>query len=137
MSTPYDDPPTADATCPECGVDLVHHRCAARTRELNDAFRATPLSALRCILQGQLVITRGVAARGDDFFAQALAAVRAYSAFTPENDPWGEHDFGAVEVDGEKVFWKIDYRGPDEYLSLDPGDPEHTRRVLTILAEEY
>jgi Protein of unknown function (DUF3768) len=36
--------------------------------------------------------------------------------YTPEirlaqnNDRYGEHDFGAVEHGGVKIFWKIDYR---------------------------
>jgi hypothetical protein len=25
------------------------------------------------------------------------------------NDPCGEHDFGAVHIEGETVFWKIDW----------------------------
>jgi Protein of unknown function (DUF3768) len=34
--------------------------------------------------------------------------VRTFDNFTPENDPYGEHDFGAVEFDGEKWYFKID-----------------------------
>jgi Protein of unknown function (DUF3768) len=26
----------------------------------------------------------------------------------PVNDPYGEHDFGIIECEGERVFWKID-----------------------------
>ena len=87
----------------------------------------------------ELVITRGVEARGWDFIARALAAVRDFSDFTPDNDPYGEHDFGAFELDGVKLNWKIDcYDRALEYGSPDPGDAEKTRRILTILlAEEY
>jgi hypothetical protein len=59
--------------------------------------------------------------------------------FTNDNDPYGEHDFGAFDVDGARLFWKIDYY--DRSLSggsPDPTDPAVTCRVLTImLAWEY
>ena len=84
-------------------------------------------------------MTRGVAARGWDFMARALAAVRDYCDFTPDNDPYGEHGFGVFDLDGVKLCWKIDsYDLALEYGSPDPGDAEKSRRVLTILlAEEY
>ena len=68
-----------------------------------------------------------------------LAAVRTFDTFTRDNDPHGEHDFGAFAVDGEKCFWKIDcYDKSLEHGSEDPADPELTVRVLTVmLAEEY
>ncbi|MDF3016237.1 MAG: hypothetical protein K0R44_1462 [Thermomicrobiales bacterium] len=49
------------------------------------------------------------------------------------------HDFGALEVEGERLFFKIDYF--DQTLSAhspNPADETATKRVLTImLAEEY
>ena len=59
--------------------------------------------------------------------------------FTTENDPYGEHDFGSVTIDGTNLFWKIDYYDLSlQYGSSDPSDPAQTARVLTItLAEEY
>ena len=88
---------------------------------------------------GTLVITSGVAARGNDFIDRAVHAVREYSAFTEDNDPYGEHDFGSFEIDGENLFWKIDYYDRLlEWGTPDPADPDVTRRVLTILlSEEY
>ncbi|WP_413661945.1 DUF3768 domain-containing protein [Methylocystis iwaonis] len=32
--------------------------------------------------------------------------VMQFEAFTPDNDPHGEHDFGAFDHDGQKIFWK-------------------------------
>ena len=68
-------------------------------------------------------------------------AVRRYdfSAAGMDNDPYGEHDFGAIEVGGRKYFWKIDYYDPTfSWHSEDPTDPDKTRRVLTIMrADEY
>ena len=68
-----------------------------------------------------------------------LAKVRNFSQFTPDNDPYGEHDFGAFDHGGERIFWKIDYYDIElEHGSPDPADPEVTTRVLTILlADEW
>jgi len=105
----------------------------ARTRELNDLFRTEGRG------NGSVMITIGVKERGDAFVIKALQAVRSFSNFSTDNDPWGEHDFGAVEIDGEKVFWKIDCYD----LTLAEGSPNPanegvTHRVLTVmLANEY
>lgn len=106
---------------------------AARIRELNDAFRMGVPDP------SGWFATAGVTDLGTSFLASAVNAVRSFTDFTDDNDPYGEHDFGAVEIGGERVFWKIDYY--DQTLtagSPDPGDPQVTKRVLTImLASEY
>ena len=58
---------------------------------------------------------------------------------TPDNDPYGEHDFGAFEYENHKLFWKIDYYNTDlTGGSPDASDPKVTTRVLTImLRDEY
>jgi hypothetical protein len=88
---------------------------------------------------GQTYFTSGVSALGIAFSAEALAAVRRFDAFTPDNDPPEEHDFGAVTVAGQELFWKIDnYDLSRRFGSEDPADPAQTVRVMTImLAEEY
>ena len=103
-----------------------------RIRELNDALR-------RDSEGGQVLITSGVEALGADSVGQILAAVAGFQDFTPDNDPYGEHDFGALTFSGRKIFWKIDYYDNDlKMASPDPADPIVTSRVLTImLAEEY
>lgn len=55
------------------------------------------------------------------------------------NDPYGEHDFGKVVVNGVSCFWKISYYDNRlEYGSEDPANPDITTRVLTImLTSEY
>ena len=112
---------------------------SARIRELNDALRTCddPIGAL--IMNGQLVITRGIAAQGNAFIAKAAAAVRSFTDFTPDNDPYGEHDFAFLDVDGVRIFFKVDYFDYAlKWHSPDASDPAVTRRVLTIaLAEEY
>ena len=46
-----------------------------------------------------------------------------FKAFTADNDPCGEHDFGAFDHQGQRIFWKIDYYAPDmEHGSEDPAD---------------
>ncbi len=65
--------------------------------------------------------------------------VMTFSEFTPENDPYGEHDFGNFELAGRRFFFKLDYYDRDlVFGSDDPADPAKTTRVLTLmLAEEY
>jgi len=49
--------------------------------------------------------------------------------FCTENDPYEEHDFGAFDVDGHTIFFKIDYYDPTlTYGSNDPADPTVTHR---------
>jgi hypothetical protein len=105
---------------------------AEKIRTLNDAFRRT-------LTGGQVMMTAGIAALSDAARARVLNKVRTFDAFTADNDPHGEHDFGNFEVDGRKIFWKIDaYDAAMEFGSEDPADPNKTTRVLTImLASEY
>lgn len=105
---------------------------SAKVRALNDAFRTT-------LTGGTVLMTAGVVALGADLQAAVLAAVRQFDAFDADNDPWAEHDFGAVEVGGARVFFKIDYFDLTRaVLADDPSDPATTERVMTImLASEY
>ncbi|MCC3245448.1 DUF3768 domain-containing protein [Methylocystis sp. WRRC1] len=60
--------------------------------------------------------------------------VTSFETFTPDNDPHREHDFGASEHKGRKLFWKIDYNLLNMVGGLeDPPDPAQTVRVLTIM----
>jgi hypothetical protein len=85
------------------------------------------------------VQTHGINALPCQVQSKIREAVETFTQFTPDNDPYGEHDFGAVEVEGHRVFWKIDYYDKAyQYHSDDPADPSKTNRVLTImLATEY
>jgi hypothetical protein len=118
-------------------------------RRLNDAARSQTGTA------SIANVTPGFQSLPDaDRFA-ALAAIVSFSQFDGNNDPYGEHDFGAVyrlasgrwtqtrPSDGkdiaETVFWKVDYYDNTlTYGSEAPWDEHQTRRVLTImLASEY
>lgn len=118
---------------------LAGHRQGARQEAglspvaaLNDAFR-------RSFSGGQVMLTAGVAELDPVDRLAVLDAVRAFDAFTAGCDPYGEHDFGAVEHDGTRYFWKIDaYDRDNAFASPDPADPAVTARVLTIMrADEY
>ncbi|MGC2857815.1 DUF3768 domain-containing protein [Novispirillum sp. DQ9] len=104
----------------------------ARLRQLNDAFRQT-------FVGGMVVITVGVQALGPRAVTAILHQVRTFNAFTADNDPYGEHDFGAFDAGQERVLWKIDYYDASGIAGSEhPEDPEATTRVLTImLAEEW
>ena len=103
-----------------------------RIRRLNDAFRKT-------LIGGTLVLTSGIVALGSEKQQRVIAAVQAFDAFDGDNDPWHEHDMGALDIDGERVFFKIDYYDLTKAMhSDDPADASVTERVMTImLAWEY
>ncbi|WP_441228211.1 DUF3768 domain-containing protein [Tardiphaga sp. 20_F10_N6_6] len=107
-----------------------------RIRELNDAFRH---KLPRTSKGYRLNLTPGVASLGAAQVAQLLLSVRSFNDFSPDNDPHGEHDFGAFDQDDIRVFWKINaYDQWMQFGSPDPTDASVTTRVMTImLASEY
>lgn len=105
----------------------------ARVRVLNDQLRQQGRG-------GRVLLSAGVAALTASEQLELIRTVRAFDAFTPGNDPYGEHDCAVVELTNQQRFiWKIDYY--DLALaghSPDPADSAVTTRVLTLmLAEEY
>lgn len=75
-----------------------------------------------------LCLTCGVSGTFPDEIPLILKMVKEFSVFTEDNNPWLEHDFGAFEFKGEKMFWKID----------DYGGHEGYEIVMTVmLASEY
>ncbi len=116
----------------------------ARLQQISAQSRSAALAALNDQLRqrgvgGRTMLTAGVQALGQALLMQALAAVRTFDAFNGDNDPYGEHDFGSLDIGAARLFWKIDYYDRQLlYGSPDPTDPAVTTRVLTImLAEEY
>jgi hypothetical protein len=107
-----------------------------RCRELNDTLRK---SLGLDDVKNRTVLTAGLCQLGPQFVARTLIAVRDFSDFNEYNDPYGEHDFITVEVEGQKVMAKVDYYDNNiKYHSPDKSDPAVTVRVLTImLACEY
>ena len=115
-------------------MPLIDNQARDRVRELNDAFRKSLAPNL-----GKVVMTSGVNALPSDVRAMAIRRTATFGAFSAENDPRGEHDFGSFELAGQRFFFKIDYYDSSlEVGSDDPADPAKTTRVLTLmLAEEY
>ena len=105
---------------------------AAVIRGLNDRFRQTGIG-------GKILHTNGVHALGKEYMSKLVSEIMAFDDFDQGNDPYGEHDFGALTVQENRIFWKIDYYGLDMVSgSPDPADPKITNRVMTImLASEY
>lgn len=107
-------------------------------RELNDRYRKGDHT-----VPGRSVITIGVQhliARHPSYeYGDVMNVVAIFDAFTEENDPYGEHDFGAFDYLGERLFWKIDYYDNDlQGGSSDATDLTKTIRVLTVmLVGEY
>ena len=102
---------------------------AARIAELNDQHRKS----------GRFIITQGVAALAPDQQLALARLVTEFSDFSEDNAPYHEHDFGAVDLDGVRYFFKIDYYGKQGDMgSICPEDPSLTKRVLTVMrADEY
>ena len=98
----------------------------------NDNFR-------KHLSQGTLVLTQGIRSNTKEDLKEIITKVRTFDNFDENNDPYNEHDFGAFDYKGKRIFWKIDnYDQEFLYLSPDVSNPRVTNKVLTIMyAEEY
>lgn len=99
---------------------------------LNDAFRKSGKG-------GTTTVTIGVSNLGRDTLIAICDTIKYFDDFDHNNDPYNEHDFGSVHIDGYHCFWKISYYGKEMHEgSPDPSDETVTTRVMTImLASEY
>ena len=129
MSACNQKPNRKGQTMTDTKTDLTTQRIA----ELNDLCRKAMGVA------GRVFHTEGIAALPQRDQSAIREKVELFDSFTEDNDPHGEHDFGAFEHEGQRIFWKIDYYAPDmKHGSENPADPKQTVRVLTImLASEY
>ncbi len=114
-------------------MDTQSQEYRAEVRRLNDEFRCFGIG------NGSVMLTAGIHETGPKFVQEVVASVQAFNTFTRDNDPYDEHDFGAFDIGGERLFFKIDYYDLDlQGHSPDATDPAVTHRVLTImLASEY
>jgi len=103
-----------------------------RIRALNDELR-------QHLLAGSAVITPGIAALGPQAVNRLVQTIAVFDDFSTANDPYGEHDFGVFDFDGNRVMFKIDYYSKDlKSHSTNPADPNVTERIITLmLAGEY
>lgn len=97
----------------------------SKVAKLNDEFRSKEIFS----------VTQGVFNLQD--ILGLIQAVRDFNKFTEDNDPYGEHDFGSLKWEGKKIFWKIDYYDEDLKHWCDPLDPDCSRVLTIMLAEEY
>lgn len=98
-----------------------------RIRELNDAFRQS-------FSGGRVVMTPTVQALPDLARAELAQRVRTFDGWTAENDPFGQHDAGEIDLAGATWLWRIDYHDAEcKAGSPDWADPDQTTRVLTLM----
>lgn len=108
---------------------------------LNDLFRTTLGTApVFAACPGQVMMTHYVAEElGTLARLQLINALRAFDKWEEGNDPYGERDFGAIELKGETFYFKIDYYNATlDAGAEDPADASTCARVLTLMhASEY
>ena len=122
---------------------------AARIARLNDLARQA--MGVACTV----VATVGFRSLSDADQSRVRELIETFDAFTEDNDPHGERDFGCVyqlgdgrwtterprvrEDERARVFWKLDYYDRElQFASEDAANAAVTRRVLIImLADEY
>ena len=75
----------------------------AKIAELNDLCRKAMGIA------GRAVQTAGISSLPPEDQSAVREKVETLDAFTPDNDPHKERDFGAFEHNGQRIFWKIGY----------------------------
>ena len=96
----------------------------AKIAALNDRARRT-------FMECRVIIAAGVQALGN--VDAVLRQVQVFEAFTPDNDPYGEHDFGAIRYQGQTIFWKIDYYD----LDLHMHSPDPSNETVSTCSKHY
>ena len=80
-----------------------------------------------------IMLTQGVQSLSGQDRDELFKKIREFDKFDKGNDPYSEHDFGAVEHGGDKYFFKFDYL--DNALKYFKEDGN---RILTIMrSDEY
>ncbi|WP_300064685.1 DUF3768 domain-containing protein [uncultured Roseobacter sp.] len=92
---------------------------AAKIAEQNDRFRRK--GGADFTVPGQIVLTRGVADLSPAAKAIILQRVQGFDLLTEDNDPYGDHGFGAFEIGGNDyhIFWKIDLFDAEYHMGSD------------------
>jgi hypothetical protein len=93
---------------------------AEKIRALNDDFRANLFDGTR----GRVMVTTEVERLEPLDRARLLELVRTFDAFTADNDPLEEHDFGRIDFLGHSWCFKIDAFD----LSMHFASPDPTAR---------
>jgi len=129
--------------------------CAAAREQTVRIARLNDLARRAMGVTCTAVATAGFRSLPDADQSQVRELIETFDAFTDDNDPHGERDFGSIyqlrdgswtterprarDDERERVFWKLDYYDRNmEFASEDAANPVITRRVLTImLSDEY
>lgn len=129
--------------------------CAAAREQTARVARLNDLARRAMGVACTAVATAGFRSLPDADQSCVRELIETFDAFTDDNDPYGERDFGMIyqlcdgswtterprsqEDERERVFWKLDYYDRKmEFASEDAANPAITRRVLTImLSDEY
>jgi Protein of unknown function (DUF3768) len=108
-------------------MDIDTKERVAEIRRLNDEFRTT-------FRGGQVLLTQGVADLPEMVKAAALHQVATFTAFTEALDPHGEHDYLSFDLCNREFMFTIDYYDLKmEGHSIDPADPDKTKRIGTLM----
>ena len=105
-------------------------------QELNDRLRVHGDQSI-----GKIVVHRHITALSGQEMMDIMKAVRTYNDWCEEKDPYGEHDYGSFEMNGETYIWKIEYYDPSYTYGVYESVRNNTKeckRLLTILpADQY
>lgn len=111
-------------------------KVTAKIAELNDKVRSR--------MSPNWIFTNLVRSLDGDKLNQLIQLVKQFNQFDQDNDPYGEHDFGMIPLDGTTYYWKISYydkaswKKGQEYGSESPEDENVTHRIITIMeCSEY
>ena len=104
----------------------------------NDQFRRHKCLGMPKTIQltGLIVMTQSLSALDPMFIMRARIAIGHLDVFEPDNDPERFHDFGSVEIEGQKVWFKIDLfeaGSGKRYGAETPDNPATTERVMTLM----
>jgi len=111
-------------------VPFVTKENAKQIAELNVQFRQT-------FKGGKIVCSESVKALPTTERIKLFSAIKAFSKFNEENDPYQERNFGSVTLNGERYFFMIDYFTLDlKSYSKNAADPSITKRIMTIVADK-
>ena len=102
--------------------------------EQNDLFRRSWPHAL---IPGRFLLMPGVAARPGSFQSTCISAVRSYNGFPDANEPYDTRRMSALEVDGERIWFRIDLYD-EHYRSYpkNPINPSKTKRLLRVYSAD-
>ena len=131
-----------------CAPQIDETNQTERVRALNDLARLGQNANARFVFTATLLAT--LTAHAPDPVANKIATVAAQRSlitairtaeFKPDNDPYGEHDFGSFMLGDTKILWKIDVYENDgtfSYGAEHPENPDTSFRLVTfMLPQDY